>query len=53
MEQPRILIVDDEHDLCQLIKTSLIKEGLTQIETAGSIKEGWDRFQRLNLIWLF
>ncbi len=47
MEQPRILIVDDEHDLCQLIKTSLIKEGLTQIETAGSIKEGWDRFQRL------
>ncbi len=46
MGQPRILIVDDEQDLCQLIKTSLNKEGLTQIETAGSINEGWNRFQQ-------
>lgn len=28
MIDPRILLVDDEQDLCQLIKTSLKKEGL-------------------------
>ncbi|MBM7542805.1 response regulator transcription factor [Amphibacillus cookii] len=45
MEQPRILIVDDENDLCQLMKTSLNKEGFTMIETAGSVQEGWQKFQ--------
>lgn len=45
MEQPRILIVDDENDLCQLMKTALKKEGLTTVETAGSIQEGWHQFQ--------
>ena len=45
MERPRILIVDDEQDLCQLIKTSLTKEGFSEIEMAGTIEEGWKRFQ--------
>ncbi|GAA0375324.1 response regulator transcription factor [Bacillus horti] len=44
MEQPRILVVDDEKDLCQLLKTALHKEGLTRVETAGSVQEGWDKF---------
>jgi len=45
MERPRILIVDDEQDLCQLIKTSLKKEGFSEIEMVGTIEEGWKRFQ--------
>lgn len=45
MERPRILIVDDEQDLCQLMKTSLTKEGFSEIETAGTIEEGWQKFQ--------
>ena len=45
MERPRILIVDDEQDLCQLIKTSLTKEGFSEINLAGTIEEGWKRFQ--------
>lgn len=44
MEKPKILIVDDEQDLCQLMKTALQKEGITEIATAGSIKEGWKEF---------
>lgn len=32
MEQPRILIVDDERDLRNLLKASLKKEGFSQIE---------------------
>lgn len=45
MEQPRILIVDDEQDLCQLMQTSLKKEGFQSIQTAGTVKEGWTQFQ--------
>lgn len=45
MEKPRILIVDDEQDLCQLVKTSLTKEGFSEIEMAGTIEGGWKRFQ--------
>jgi DNA-binding response OmpR family regulator len=45
MERPRILIVDDEQDLCQLMKTSLTKEGFSEIEMAGTIEEGWKSFQ--------
>lgn len=46
MEQPRIIIVDDEADLCRLVKTALQKEGLTQVETAGSVQAGWTLFER-------
>ncbi|MFD1337257.1 response regulator transcription factor [Oceanobacillus iheyensis] len=46
MEKPRILIVDDEQDLCQLMKTTLNKEGFSKIETAHTLEEGWDRFQK-------
>ncbi|MDQ0271916.1 response regulator transcription factor [Cytobacillus purgationiresistens] len=45
MEKPRILIVDDESDLCHLIKTALVKEGFTDIEMAGSVHEGWEKFK--------
>lgn len=48
MEQPRILIVDDENDLCQLMKTTLHKEGFTMVETAGSVQEGWKHFQEFS-----
>lgn len=45
MEKPRILIVDDEQDLCQLMKTTLTKEGFSEIVTAGTLEEGWIKFQ--------
>lgn len=45
MEKPRILIVDDESDLRHLMKTALIKEGFSEIETAGSVREGWKKFE--------
>jgi len=54
MKKPRILIVDDEQDLCELMKTSLIKEGFSEIEMAGTIEDGWKKFQTFdpNLIIL-
>lgn len=45
METPRILVVDDERDLRELIKTALQKEGFQQIETAASMKEGIAKFE--------
>ncbi|MBD8005196.1 response regulator transcription factor [Bacillus norwichensis] len=48
MEKPRILIVDDESDLCHLIKTALAKEGFSEVEMAGSVKEGWEKFNSFN-----
>lgn len=45
MEKPRILIVDDESDLRHLMKTALQKEGFSEIETASSVKEGWEKFE--------
>ncbi|MFP3488933.1 hypothetical protein R0K20_15130 [Staphylococcus sp. SIMBA_130] len=54
MERPRILIVDDEQDLCQLIKTSLTKEGFSEIEMAGTIEAEWKRFQGFEFVpWSF
>ena len=48
METPRILIVDDEKDLCQLLRTTLVKEGFSEIETAGNIQEGWEKFEQFS-----
>ncbi|WP_274308807.1 response regulator transcription factor [Solibacillus daqui] len=45
MEQPRILIVDDEEDLRNLMKAALKKEGFTEIQTAGSVAEGLQVFK--------
>ncbi|MCC5891842.1 response regulator transcription factor [Exiguobacterium sp.] len=45
MEQPRILIVDDEKDLCTLIQKALEKEGFTHIETAHTVKGGIETFR--------
>lgn len=44
MEQPRILIVDDEKDLCILIQKALEKEGFTHIRSAHTIKDGYEVF---------
>ncbi|MEH6944064.1 response regulator transcription factor [Bacillus sp. JJ722] len=43
-----ILIIDDEEDLSNLIKTSLHKEGIENVITAGSCAEGWEKFQQYN-----
>ncbi len=48
LEKPRILIVDDESDLCHLIKTALAKEGFSEVEMAGSVQEGWEKFNSFN-----
>ncbi|WP_342536283.1 response regulator transcription factor [Sporosarcina sp. FSL K6-3508] len=45
MEKPRILIVDDESDLRHLMETALMKEGFSEIKTAGSVREGWEQFE--------
>lgn len=44
MEEPRILLVDDEADLLHLMTVALNKEGFKQIKTARSVKEGWEAF---------
>ena len=46
IEQPRILIVDDEADLRNLMATALKKDGYSLIETAASVEEGWLKFQQ-------
>lgn len=46
MEQPCILIIDDEADLRNLLITTLQKEGFSNIVSAGSVTEGWDMFQQ-------
>ena len=45
MEQPRILIVDDEQDLCILIQRALEKEGFHEIRIAHTLKDGIDVFE--------
>lgn len=45
MEQPRILIVDDEQDLCTLIQRALEKEGFHEIRIAHTLKDGFDVFE--------
>ncbi|EGQ26079.1 DNA-binding response regulator [Sporosarcina newyorkensis 2681] len=45
LEKPRILIVDDESDLRHLMETALMKEGFSEIKTAGSVREGWEQFE--------
>lgn len=41
----KILIIDDEEDLLRLLKTVLHKEGLENIYTATTAKDGWQQFQ--------
>ncbi|WP_285768767.1 response regulator transcription factor [Peribacillus sp. SI8-4] len=40
-----ILIIDDEEDLARLMETVLHKEGMANILTAGTVADGWARFQ--------
>lgn len=43
-----ILIIDDEEDLARLMETVLHKEGIPNIITAGTIADGWAKFQEFN-----
>ncbi|MFJ8260806.1 response regulator transcription factor [Rummeliibacillus sp. NPDC094406] len=43
----KILIIDDEEDLLKLLKTVLLKEGLENIYTATTAKDGWHQFQEI------
>ncbi|MBK3495899.1 response regulator transcription factor [Viridibacillus sp. YIM B01967] len=40
-----ILLIDDEEDLARLLQTVLHKEGFSNVVTAGTIQDGWDKFQ--------
>ncbi|MEG0450260.1 MAG: response regulator, partial [Lysinibacillus sp.] len=46
MQEPIILVVDDEADLANLLKVSLQKEGFKYIHTAGTLSEAWTSFQK-------
>lgn len=43
-----VLIIDDEDDLARLMKTVLHKEGIPDVVTAGTVAEGWEKFQEYN-----
>ncbi|MGW8427576.1 response regulator transcription factor [Peribacillus simplex] len=43
-----ILIIDDEEDLAHLMETVLHKEGIPNIVTAGTIVDGWAKFQEFD-----
>lgn len=43
-----ILIIDDEDDLARLMETVLHKEGIPNIVTAGTVADGWSKFQEIN-----
>lgn len=47
MQEPTILIVEDEADLANLLKVSLQKEGYMLIHTANSIDKAWSSFQQV------
>ena len=40
----RLLVVDDEPDLCTLYELTLLREGY-DVECAGSVEEGWALLQ--------
>lgn len=44
-QKGKVLIIDDEEDLVRLLKTVLQKEGIEQIVTAGTAKDGLKQFQ--------
>ena len=44
----KILIIDDEEDILRLIKTVLKKEGIENVITATTSKEGLEQFQNNN-----
>lgn len=43
-----ILIIDDEEDLARLLEKVLHKEGITNVVTAGTVADGWAKFQHYN-----
>jgi len=47
LQEPTILIVEDEADLANLLKVSLQKEGYKLIHTANSIDKAWSSFQQV------
>jgi len=47
LQEPTILIVEDEADLANLLKVSLQKEGYKLIHTTNSIDKAWSSFQQV------
>ena len=45
MNEPKVLLVEDEIDLAQLLRVTLNKEGLQQIFIAHTLAEGERLFQ--------
>ncbi|MFS0880660.1 response regulator transcription factor [Metabacillus niabensis] len=41
----KVLIIDDEEDILRLLKTVFIKEGIEQVITASTAKNGFTQFQ--------
>ena len=41
----KVLIIDDEEDILRLLKTVLIKEGIEQVITTATAKDGFVQFQ--------
>lgn len=48
LNNKKVLIIDDEEDILRLIKTVLIKEGIENVITATTVKEGVHLFQKVN-----
>jgi len=48
LNNKKVLIIDDEEDILRLIKTVLIKEGIENVFTAATVKEGFNQFQKTN-----
>src|SRR5699024_316185 len=44
LNNARILVVEDDIDISQLIKTALFKEGLSEVKLAGTLHEGLELF---------
>jgi len=44
----KVLIIDDEEDILKLIKTVLKKEGMENVITATTAKDGFEQFQKNN-----
>jgi DNA-binding response OmpR family regulator len=42
-----VLIIDDEEDILRIIKTVLLKEGIENVVTAATAKEGFAKFQTI------
>ncbi len=47
----KVLIIDDEKEILELIKTVLIREGIDRVITASTARDGLAQFHQENPIW--